>query len=176
MYLKVGQNSAPAYSLNLSPISVIKTTYIQFIGALPGSQFWATNHFISENLLMRIENTFVFIIFVSIISWVIFRHVFERNNFNLLNKRYLFSYVLLGANLALLPALLTGMTLQWQSAIPVGEAYLCVTIQSAGLSILIAVIFDQIFKVRATFGRFLFLVLFGFFYLNLIWNYFFIQQ
>jgi hypothetical protein len=176
MYLKVGQNSAPAYSLNLSPFSVIKTTYVQFIGALPGSQFWATNHFISESLLMRIENTFFLIVFVSIISWVIFRHILERNNFNVLNKRHVFSYVFLGANLALLPALLTGMTLQWQSAIPVGEAYLCVTIQSAGLSILFAVVFDQISRVRLTFGRFLFLVLFGFYYLNLVWNYFFIQQ
>ena len=176
MYLKIGQNSAPAYSLNLSPFPVIKTTYVQFIGALPGSQFWATNHFISESLLLRIENTFFFIIFVSIISWAIFRYIFEKNNFSLTNKKYLSSYVFLGANLALLPALLTGMTLQWQSAIPVGEAYLCVTIQSAGLSILFAVVFDQISKIKATFGSFLFLVLFGFYYLNLIWNYFFIQQ
>jgi hypothetical protein len=176
MYLKIGQNSAPAYSLNLSPFPVIKTTYVQFIGALPGSQFWATNHFISESLLLRIENTFFFIIFVSIISWAIFRYIFEKNNFSITNKKYLSSYVFLGANLALLPALLTGMTLQWQSAIPVGEAYLCVTIQSAGLSILFAVVFDQISKIKATFGSFLFLVLFGFYYLNLIWNYFFIQQ
>ena len=176
MYLKIGQNSAPAYSLNLSPFPVIKTTYVQFIGALPGSQFWATNHFISESLLLRIENTFFFIIFVSIISWAIFRYIFEKNNFSITNKKYLSSYVFLGANLTLLPALLTGMTLQWQSAIPVGEAYLCVTIQSAGLSILFAVVFDQISKIKATFGSFLFLVLFGFYYLNLIWNYFFIQQ
>jgi hypothetical protein len=176
MYLKVGQNSAPAYSLNLSPFSVVKTTYVQFIGALPGSQFWATNQFISESLLMRIENTFFFIVFVSIISWAIFRHIFEKHNFSMVNKKYVLSYVFLGANLALLPALLTGMTLQWQSAIPVGEAYLCVTIQSAGLSILFAVVFDQISKVKGTFRSFLFLVLFGFYFLNVFWNYFFIQQ
>jgi hypothetical protein len=176
IYLKVGQNSAPAYSLNLSPSSVAKTTYVQFIGALPGSQYWATNHFISESLLMRIENTFFFIVLASIISWAIFARFFENNNFNVLNKKYFYSYLFLGANLALLPALLTGMTQQWQSAIPVGEAFLCVTIQSAGLGILFALVFDQISRVRATFGSFLFIVLFGFYYLNLIWNYFFIQQ
>ncbi len=176
VYLKVGLNSAPAYSLNFSPVSVVRTTYVQFIGALPGSQFWATNHFISENLLSKVENTFFFIIFVSIVSWVSFRYVFADKDFNVTNKKYIYSYVFLGVNLATLPALLTGMTLQWQSAIPVGQAYLCVTIQSAGLSILCAAIFDQISKFRATFGSFLFLVLLSFYYLNLIWNYSFIHQ
>ena len=55
---------------------------------------------------------------------------------SLIEKKHQVSYLFLGLNMAVLPALLTGMTLQWQSAIPVGEAYLCVTIQSAGLSIL----------------------------------------
>jgi len=176
IYLKIGQNSAPAYSLNLSPFPIIKTTYVQFIGALPGSQYWATNHFISESLLLWVENTFFFIIFLSVISWAIFTSIFQKNDFSVTNKKFVSSYVFLGANLALLPALLTGMTLQWQSAIPTGEAYLCVTIQSAGLSILLAAIFDQIRRVKATFGSFLFLVLFGFYYLNLSWNYIFIQQ
>ncbi len=175
IFLKSGQNSAPAYSFSFSPASVLKTTYVQFIGAVPGSQFWATNNFISENLLRLIESTLFFIVFVSIISWAIFRHAFEKNDLNEADKECVSSYVFLGANLALVPALLTGMTLQWQSGIPVGEAYLCVTIQSAGLSILFAVFFDKISKVKVTFGSFLFLVLIGFYYLNVIWNYLFVQ-
>jgi hypothetical protein len=176
LYFKLGEDSAPAYSLSFSPIAIFKTTFIQFLGGFPGSQYWSTNHFISQTLLLKIENAFLLIILLAVVSWIAFQKIVFGSELSAVKKNHILAYLFFGANLAFLPALLTGMTFQWQSAIPMGEAYLCVTIQSAGLSILAAILFDRLSKNWAPLANLVFLVFIALFYLNVTWNYLFIQQ
>ena len=174
--LKVGTSTAPAYSLSFSPLSVIKTTYIQFVGGFPGSQYWGSNHFISESLLYWVQKSFPLIIILAIISWILLQKILSTFDIDVVDKKHAFPYIIFGLSLAFIPAFLTGVTLQWQSGLPMGEAYLCVTIQGAGLGILAAVCFDWLSRVYSNIAKVLFLCILAFFYLNVVWNFLFIQQ
>jgi len=176
LYLKIGQTTAPAYSINFSPLPVINTTLKQFLGAFPGSQYWATNNFISTTLMSQIMKSFTLVIIFAIVIYLILERSLKYPMNKTVTKRSSIAYLVLGFMMAVLPALLTGLTAQWQSSIPLGQAYLCVTIQSAGLSLILIVIYEQLYKTRAYLANLLALVTCALFVLNVFWNYFFIKQ
>jgi hypothetical protein len=172
LYLKIGQTTAPAYSINFSPLPVINTALKQFLGAFPGSQYWAANNFISTTLMSQIMKSFTLVIIFAIVIYLILERSLKYPMNKTVTKRSSIAYLVLGFTMAVL----TGLTAQWQSSIPLGQAYLCVTIQSAGLSLILIVIYEQLYKTRTYLANLLALVTCALFVLNVFWNYFFIKQ
>lgn len=130
-----------AYQLRFDSVDFVRTSSRQLIAALPSSQMlfsqprdiWTSEHLLTaESLLLLFGLASMMIL--------LFRMV-KMTDLVPRGEKYttkVWPLVLVGLNMWITPALITGATPRWQSELPVGQGYLCVTLQSAGFSILAA--------------------------------------
>jgi hypothetical protein len=140
--LRSGVKSAPAYTLVFESLDFFHTAFKQLVSPLPASQFLFSKPgflgAVEQNYLLH-NLVWIFIFCVGFIT--ISLRAFQRlavDNFTRTSWLKLVSIVLLGLNMLIVPSLLTGATLRWQSELPSGEGYLCVVLQSIGLGFFIA--------------------------------------
>ncbi len=140
--LRSGVKSAPAYTLDFESLDFLRTAFKQLLSPLPASQFLFSKpdflRAVEQNYLLN-DLAWIFIFCIGFIS--IGFGAFQRlaiNNFTTTNWQKLVSIGLMGLNILIVPSLLTGATLRWQSELPSGEGYLCVVLQSIGLGFFIA--------------------------------------
>jgi hypothetical protein len=140
--LRSGVKSAPAYTLDFESLDFLRTAFKQLLSTLPASQFlFSKPEFlgvVEQNYLLH-NLVWIFILCIGFIA--IGFSAFQRlavNNFTKTSWLKLVSIGLLGLNMLIVPSLLTGATLRWQSELPNGEGYLCVVLQSIGLGFFFA--------------------------------------
>lgn len=140
--LRSGVKAAPAYTLDFGSLDFLRTAFKQLLSTLPASQFLFSQPgflgVVEQNYLLH-NLAWIFIFCVGFI--IIGLRAFQRltvENFTKTNWLNLVSTGLLGLNMLIIPSLLTGATLRWQSELPSGEGYLCVVLQSIGLGFFIA--------------------------------------
>lgn len=140
--LRSGVKSAPAYTLDFESLDFVYTAFKQLLSPLPASQFlFSKPDFlgaVEQNYLLH-NLVWIFIFCLGFIT--IGLRAFQRlavDNFTKTSWLKLVSIGLLGLNILIVPSLLTGATLRWQSELPSGEGYLCVVLQSIGLGFFMA--------------------------------------
>jgi hypothetical protein len=140
--LRSGVKSAPAYTLDFESLDFLRTAFKQLLSPLPASQFLFSKPgflgAVEQNYLLH-NLVWIFIFCVGFIT--IGLRAFQRlavDNFTKTSWLKLVSIGLLGLNMLIIPSLLTGATLRWQSELPSGEGYLCVVLQSIGLGFFMA--------------------------------------
>jgi hypothetical protein len=135
--LRSGVKTAPAYTLDFESLDFLRTSFKQLLAPLPASQFLFSQpgflgaverHYLLHNLVW----IFIFCVGFITIGLRAFRRI-AVDNFTKTSWLKLFSVGLIGLNMLIVPSLLTGATLRWQSELPSGEGYLCVVLQSIGL-------------------------------------------
>ena len=142
--LRSGVKSAPAYTLDFQSLDFIQTAFKQLLSPLPASQFL----FAQPGFLGAVEKNYllhnlgwVLILCVGFITFSL--SAFQRlalGNIIKTNWSKVTTIGLLGLNMLIVPSLLTGATLRWQSELPSGEGYLCVVLQSIGLGLFVGAI------------------------------------
>jgi hypothetical protein len=142
--LRSGVKSAPAYTLDFESLDFLRTAFRQLLSPLPASQFlFSRPDFlgaVEQNYLLH-NLAWIFLFCFGFIS--IGLSAFRRLALDNLTKTSwlkLISIGLIGLNMLIVPSLLTGATLRWQSELPSGEGYLCVVLQSIGLGFFVAAI------------------------------------
>jgi hypothetical protein len=140
--LRSGVKSAPAYTLDFGSLDFPRTAFKQLLSPLPASQYL----FSQPGFLGAVEQNYL----LHNLAWILIFCVgfitiglraFQRftvDNFRKTSWLKLVSVGLIGLNMLIVPSLLTGATLRWQSELPSGEGYLCVVLQSIGLGFFIA--------------------------------------
>lgn len=176
-FLRVNKVPNPAYQLNFDLFKIIRTSVIQFVSAFPNSQIL----FAKSNFASSTSNTIpyqywlyllIFLVLIIFSFWIFdFVTLFEFPKYQKNGSGA--SNVLLicaGANLAISPAIITGLTLRWQNDLYFGQGYLCLTLQALGLAVMISYLANrfEFFRLVSSIPT-LYLVL-----VNIIWNYRFI--
>lgn len=140
--LRSGVKAGVAYTLDFQSTDFVRTAYRQLVSPLPMSQYlFAQADFLGAVERNYLQNNLAWILTLSASFLAISLRAFQRLSDARIEKEKsakCFSVFALGLNMALVPSLLTGATVRWQSEIPGGQGYLCVVLQSVGLGLMVA--------------------------------------
>ena len=146
MYLRGGINPGYAYQLNFGDVAFVNTFWRQLMSALPSSQLlFSDPSFIGEALLSSVADhaltqLLLALLVLGVLLGLQTRFKSSASNFEL---RKLFGLMLIGLNMWICPALITGATPRWQAELPQGQGYLAVTLQGAGIAIVGSALFAR---------------------------------
>lgn len=153
--LRSGVNAGVAYTIDFQSTDFIRTAYRQFVSPFPMSQFlFSQKDFLGALERSYLQSNLGWILILSASFLALSLRALQRlsDNRNVEEKlSKFFSVFALGLNMALVPSLLTGATVRWQSELPSGQGYLCVVLQSIGLGLMVAsllALFQNLQKIR----------------------------
>ncbi len=136
-----------AYQMSFDRSAFVRTSLRQLLAAFPGSQLLTEGIGFEYLVRSRGFNLAIAVVslgFVILCALVIFAGPGARNeSSNVAGAHFSrLPFAILGLNMLVAPAILTGATLRWQTDLPLGQGYLVVTMQSAGLALFVAWIFS----------------------------------
>jgi hypothetical protein len=139
LIFRAGVNAADSYKLSFKFDALLPTSLNQFRSPLPMSQFlFSSKDFLrysDQNYLVR--NLCWLILGTSLLSFYAYKFLPRLNRVEIvkIDRIKLLGILLLSLNIMVVPSILTGATVQWQRSMPIGEGYLCTSLQSIGLAL-----------------------------------------